>query len=195
MVSKRMTNEERRSQLLRTAFEIVSEEGTEALTLARVAERAGVTKPIAYDHFGTRSGLLIAMYEDYDRKQTEAMHAALAEGGETIGDVAEILSAAYIDCAVSCGPENGAITAALAGTQEMEELLQSCRAAYMEDCRNAFAPFVEMEPQELSSIMVGIVGAAEALSQSAAAGRMTRNEAVRALSSMMVGALVKQSEH
>ncbi|MHC8285601.1 helix-turn-helix domain-containing protein [Pseudomonas sp. XS1P51] len=33
--------------------------GTDALTLATLAERAGVTKPVAYEHFRTRSGLLI----------------------------------------------------------------------------------------------------------------------------------------
>ncbi len=32
--------------------------GTDALTLGHVAECAGVSKPIAYEHFGTRAGLL-----------------------------------------------------------------------------------------------------------------------------------------
>ncbi len=93
-VPKRMTNEQRRSQLLQTAYEIIRSEGTDALTLARVAERAGVSKPVAYEHFETRSGLLIAMYRDYDEQQTKAMRAALEAGGGTIEAVASILSAA-----------------------------------------------------------------------------------------------------
>src|SRR5687768_12055419 len=103
--TKRMSNEQRRNQLLETAYDIVRTEGTDALTLAHVAERAGVTKPVAYEHFGTRSGLLIAMYRDYDEQQTKAMRVALEAGGNTIEDVASILSAAYVDCAVSSGPE------------------------------------------------------------------------------------------
>src|SRR5262245_12468652 len=78
--SKRLDKEARRRQLLDTALAIVREEGTQALTLGRLAERAGVTKPIAYEHFGTRSGLLIALFRDYDARTTEAVHVALRAG-------------------------------------------------------------------------------------------------------------------
>lgn len=189
VVTKRMTNEQRRGQLLQTAFDIVRSDGTDALSLAHVAERAGVSKPIAYEHFGTRSGLLIAMYRDYDEQQTRAMRAALAIGGNTIEDVASILSTAYVDCAVSSGPEYGAITAALSATEEMEELLQSCRDSFLEECRDAFAPFVKVPRKQIQALLVGILGAAEALSQAAAGGRISRSEAIRALSQVMMGSL------
>jgi len=194
VVTKRMTNVRRRGQLLQTAYEIIRSEGTDALTLARVAERAGVSKPVAYEHFGTRSGLLIAMYRDYDERQTEAMRAALAAGGGTIEDVASILSAAYVDCAVSSGPEYGAITAALSATEEMEELLQSCRDSFLAECRKAFAPFVKLPRKRIQGLLVGILGAAEALSQVAADGRMSRSNAIRALSQVMIGSLTQGSE-
>lgn len=186
VATKRMSNEQRRSQLLETAYEIVRTEGTDALTLARVAERAGVTKPIAYEHFGTRSGLLIAMYRDYDEQQTRAMRSALEAGGKTIEDVAAILSAAYVDCAVS-GPYT-AITAALSATDEMDELLQSCRSSFIKDCRHAFAPFVSLPKKKVQALFVGVLGAADALSESAASRRMSRNDAVRTLSQLMLGA-------
>jgi AcrR family transcriptional regulator len=54
---KRLPKEQRREQLLDTALAIVREQGTDAITLSYVAERAGVSKPIAYGHFGTRAGL------------------------------------------------------------------------------------------------------------------------------------------
>lgn len=189
VITKRMTGEQRRRQLLETAFEVIGTEGTDALTLARVAEHAGVSKPIAYEHFGTRSGLLIAMYQDYDEKQTESMRRALKSGGNTIEDVAVILSTAYVDCAVSSGPEYGAITAALSGTDEMEVLLLACRTSFLEECRDAFAPFVKLPKKKIQAVLVGILGAAEALSQSAAAGRVSRQNAIKALSQIMVGSL------
>lgn len=174
--------------MLKTAYDVVRAEGTDALTLARVAERAGVTKPIAYEHFGTRSGLLAELYRDYDEKQTTAMRAALEKRGKTLEDVAAILSAAYVDCAVS-SPEYGAITAALSGSEELEELLQSCRTSFTEECLNAFAPFVDLRRKKIRKLLVGILGAADALSQSAANERLTRNEAVETLSKIMVGSL------
>ena len=60
---RRMSREERQRQLLDVAWRLVREEGTEALTLGRLAEQAGVTKPVVYDHFSTRPGLLAALYQ------------------------------------------------------------------------------------------------------------------------------------
>ena len=51
---RRLSRDERQRQLLEVAWRLVREEGTEALTLGRLAEQAGVTKPVVYDHFGTR---------------------------------------------------------------------------------------------------------------------------------------------
>lgn len=187
--AKRMPKAQRRSRLLEAAHEIVQSEGTDGLTLARVAERAGVTKPIAYEHFGTRAGLLMALYRHYDEQQTLAMRAALEAGGRTLEDVASILSAAYIDCGVLAGPELGAITAALSATEEMEGLLQSCRLSFMAECRAAFAPFIDLRDGQDQAIDVAIIGAAEALSNAAAAGRVSRDEAVAMLARIMAGTL------
>lgn len=190
--SKKMSREQRRSQLLEVAYEIIGAEGTDALTLARVAEQAGVSKPIAYEHFGTRSGLLAALFREYDERQNAAMRAALEARGETTQDVAEILSAAYVDCVVS-SPTCGAIMAALSGSGELEELLQGCRDSFLEDCRQALAPFAPSGGPS-HAILVGVVGAAEFLSQAAAEGRLSRDEAVAALSRVMVGALGQDSQ-
>jgi AcrR family transcriptional regulator len=187
--SKRLSKAERRRQLLETAYEIIREEGTDALTLARVAEGAGVTKPIAYEHFGTRAGLLMAIYQDYDARVTAAMKAALKESGKRIEDVAQILSAAYVDCAVTAGPEQGQVMAALSGTEEMEGLLNDCRDAFIAECLEAFAPFTDLPPAQAHTVMVGIVGAAEALSQAAAAHRLNPEEATKTLANMMIASL------
>ena len=41
-----MSREDRRRQLLSVAWQLVRNEGTDALTLGYLAERAGVTKPV-----------------------------------------------------------------------------------------------------------------------------------------------------
>jgi len=187
--SKRMASEQRRSQLLETAYAIVQAEGTDALTLASLAERAGVTKPITYKHFGTRAGLLAALYRDYEEQQTEAMRQALEAGGKTIADVAAIVGAAYVDCVLSTGPACEAISAALSAYEETKDFRQSSRDYYVEEYRKAFAPFVKLPGPRGAAILAGILGAAEALSQAAAAGRLSRADAVTALTRIMLGAL------
>ncbi|WP_413733412.1 TetR/AcrR family transcriptional regulator [Sodalis sp. RH21] len=56
--SGRLSKAERRRQLLDTVLVIIREEGADRLTLGHLAVRAGVSKPITYEHFNTRAGLL-----------------------------------------------------------------------------------------------------------------------------------------
>ena len=78
MVVKRLRKEDRRVQLLEVARGIVRQQGTEALTLGYLAERANVTKPIPYDHFGDREGLLMALYQDFSDRQLKKFRETLA---------------------------------------------------------------------------------------------------------------------
>jgi AcrR family transcriptional regulator len=187
--STRMPKAKRRRQLLDTAYEIVRAEGTDALTLARLAERAGVTKPITYEHFKTRAGLLAALYRDYEERQTKAMHAAVERGGKTLEDVASIVSAAYVDCVLTAGPECDDIAAALAAFEETKDFLQSSRDYYVAEFGKAFAPFVTLSSRRRNAILAGILGAADALSHNAATGHLSRAEAIAALTDIMLGAL------
>jgi AcrR family transcriptional regulator len=187
--SKRMPKEQRRQQLMRVALEIVREEGTDALTLARLAERAGVTKPIAYEHFGTRAGLLIALFRDYDDKTTEAVRSALAAGGKTLEDAAAILSMAYIDCCLSMGPEINAIFDALSASEETQEFKQAWHEFLIGEFRAAFSPHVKLPRRQGTALLVGLLGAAQGLAEAAGAGKMTRAEAVQALERITVATL------
>ena len=187
--AKKLPRAKRREQLLETAQLIVREEGTDALTLGHLAERAGVSKPIAYEHFSTRAGLLMALCRDYDNQQLDAQRAALEAGGGTVADVASILGAAYVDCVLSMGPEMGMVFAALSATEEMDEFRQSLREGYMAEYRTALSRFVKLPKRGGDAVLSGLLGAAETLSQDAAAGRVSRTEAIAALSQIFVGTL------
>lgn len=189
MSVRRMPRDQRRNQLLETAAAIVRAEGTDALTLARLAEQAGVTKPIAYEHFGTRAGLLIALYRYFDERQAKAVQAALATQAKTLEDVVEILSAAYVDCVLQSGPEFGAIAAALSASEEMDDFRQALREGYVDQYAAALARFAPLSGTAGRAVLLGVIGAADILSQAAAAGRMSRAEAIAALSRIMLGAL------
>lgn len=189
MPGKRLPRDQRRTQLLETAAAIVRAEGTEALTLARVAEQAGVTKPIAYGHFETRAGLLVALYRHFDARQAEAARTALTSRARTLEDAVGILAAAYVDCTLEAGKEFGAIAAALSATEEMDDFRHAMREEYAELYRGALAKYVALPGRAGKAVMLGLIGAADTLSQAAAAGRMGRKDAVDALTRIMLGAL------
>ena len=58
-----MARADRRDQLLDTAQEVFVERGYGPTSMDDVAEAAGVTKPVLYDHFGSKDGLLAAVVE------------------------------------------------------------------------------------------------------------------------------------
>lgn len=55
-----MRRADREQQLLDVAEAVFGERGFQAVTMDEIADRAGVTKPVLYDHFGSKDGLAVA---------------------------------------------------------------------------------------------------------------------------------------
>lgn len=187
----RLTREGRLRQLLDVSWRIIRDEGTDALTLGHLAEQAGVTKPVVYSHFGTRNGLLVALYEEFDRRQTAVMDAALAQSGPTLAEMASVIASSYVDCVLTQGREIPDILAALAGSPELEATKRTYLSAFMEKCRAALAPFAEGKMIATASLWATL-GAAEALSKAAATGEIEPGQAKKTLYQTIV-ALVGRS--
>lgn len=186
---KKLPRDERRAQLLENAHAIVREQGTGALTLGVVADRAGVSKPIAYSHFQTRSGLLIALYKQINDRQVAALAAAVKRTPARLEDVAWVIADAYMNCYVAVGPEWHAIAAALKGDAEMDAYQREMIDGHVRFFVEALAPLSPLPVQEVHRRCVGIVGAAEALSAEMVRGVITGEEAARTLASLITTSL------
>lgn len=173
---RRLTREARYEQLIAAAWALLRTEGMEALTLGKLAEHAGVAKPVVYDHFKTRSGLVAALYLDFDTRQVAIIDAALAASGDTLPAKARVLAAAYVDCVLAQGREIPGIVGALAGSPELEAVRRECAGAFHDKCRKMLAPFAP--GRRLTPLRVrAVLGAAEALSYAAAGGDITAAQA------------------
>ncbi|MBJ8344855.1 TetR/AcrR family transcriptional regulator [Antrihabitans sp. YC2-6] len=71
----RVPEEQRRTELLDAALHLVVVEGHNAVTMAAVAEQAGVTKPVVYGLFANRADLLADLLR---REQEQALAQLLA---------------------------------------------------------------------------------------------------------------------
>lgn len=82
----------RREQVLDVAGAIVVEDGFQAVSIQAVARRAGVTRPIVYEHFGNLQGLLEAVV---DREMARALQqvSATALPDLSSGDAVELMLA------------------------------------------------------------------------------------------------------
>lgn len=172
---KRLSKADRHRQLLDVAWSIVRSHGTDALTLGVLAESAGVTKPVVYDHFGSRTGLLGALYAEYDHRQHVLMDEALRASGKSLTGVAKVIAGAYVQCVMTMGRELPGVSAALAGSPELDALKKQQEAAFLEKCRGALQPFAK-GPLGLAA-MRALLGTAEAVSFAAAAGEIEPAEA------------------
>jgi AcrR family transcriptional regulator len=75
-----MTGRERREQLLDVGRTLFAEKGFEATSIEEIAARAGVSKPVVYEHFGGKEGLYAVVVDremsDLLNRLTDALSAA-----------------------------------------------------------------------------------------------------------------------
>jgi TetR/AcrR family transcriptional regulator len=72
-----------RERLLQAAIALFERKGYAATSIREVVERAGVTKPVLYYHFGSKEGLLAAVIHEGERHFTETLDRAVARPGST----------------------------------------------------------------------------------------------------------------
>lgn len=176
---RRLSKHERRAQLLGVAKELIRDAGTDEFTLGRLAERAGVTKPLVYDHFGDRAGALAELYREFEARQRDALAAALKAAPVDVQAVADVVAKAYIDCCLAEGGELSDIISALAGSPALSQMRQEAEDAYLARCREALEPLAG--PMD-NAALHAIIGAGEALVRNVVAERISPTRARETLS-------------
>ena len=74
----RLPAHQRRRQLLDVAVGVFAENGYHRTSMDQVAEAAGVTKPVLYQHFGSKRKLYLELLDDVGTQLTEAIAKATA---------------------------------------------------------------------------------------------------------------------
>jgi AcrR family transcriptional regulator len=73
----RMTGRERREQLLDVGREVFAERGFEAASIEEIAQRADITKPVVYEHFGGKEGLYAVIVDREVQRLLDRLTEAL----------------------------------------------------------------------------------------------------------------------
>lgn len=77
---KRLTAADRRLQLMDVGRAVFARHGYETTPIEEVATQAGVTKPIVYEHFGSKEGLYAAIVEREMDALVARVSRAISEG-------------------------------------------------------------------------------------------------------------------
>ena len=86
-MSTRLPAPERRRQLLDTALEVFATQGFHATSMNEIADAAGVTKPVLYQHFASKRELYLELLSDVGAALQEGIVKATASAETPRGQV------------------------------------------------------------------------------------------------------------
>src|SRR5213076_3378415 len=97
--SSRLPRHERRRQLLDAALEVFVSQGYHAAAMDDIAERAGVSKPVLYQHFPGKLELYLALLDQHCESLLQSVRTALASTTDNKQRVAATMDAyfAYVE--------------------------------------------------------------------------------------------------
>jgi AcrR family transcriptional regulator len=78
----RMTGKERREQLLDVGRALFAQRGFDATSVEEIAQTAGVSKPVVYEHFGGKEGLYAVVVDREMSRLLDAITGALTSTGK-----------------------------------------------------------------------------------------------------------------
>jgi len=76
----RMSGKERRAQLVEIGRQLFAEKGLEGTSVEEIAAKAGVSKPVVYEHFGGKEGLYAVVVDREMRTLLDMVTSALTAG-------------------------------------------------------------------------------------------------------------------
>jgi len=161
--SRRLTAEQRRQQLFAVALELFAQRGYRATTMDDIAERAGVTKPLLYQHFSSKRALYLELVDSIAQNLLTAIRQAVlrAEGPR---QQVELGFAAYFKLVVNNEAEFRLLYGRdHADDQELGRALRTVEDAIAE----AIDPLIDagLDPDHRRLVAYGIVGMAEGASR------------------------------
>jgi AcrR family transcriptional regulator len=161
--SRRLTAEQRRRQLFTVALELFAQRGFRATTMDDIAEAAGVTKPLLYQHFSSKRALYLELVDSIAQELLAAVRDAVLQADGPRQQV-ELGFAAYFRLVV----RNEAAFRLLYGRdhaddQELGRALRAVEDAIAEAIDPLIAAGLEDDHRRL--LAYGIVGMAEGASR------------------------------
>jgi AcrR family transcriptional regulator len=77
--ARRLTADQRRQQLVAVALELFARRGYRATTMDDIADAAGVTKPLLYQHFSSKRALYLELVDSIARELLAAVRDAVMQ--------------------------------------------------------------------------------------------------------------------
>jgi len=156
MMRTRMTSGERREQLIEVARTLFATNGVDATSVEEIAAAANVSKPIVYEHFGSKDGLYAVIVDREARRLDTAICDALDTPGAGYREILERGTLALLDYIDDC-PEGFRILSRDSGTGTYASILSDV-TIHAEDIMRAQLALRQFDPDLARPMAQAIVG-------------------------------------
>jgi AcrR family transcriptional regulator len=184
--SARLPRSARRRQLLGAAQEVFVAQGYHAAAMDDIADRAGVSKPVLYQHFPGKLELYLALLEEHADAMVAAVREALASTTDNKQRVAATIEAYFRFVDEDGGAFRLVFESDLTNQPEVRERVEGTTLACAELISQVINEDTGLPGEQSRLLAVGLVGMAQVTARYwlADGGSIPRDAASRLLASL-----------
>jgi AcrR family transcriptional regulator len=176
----------RRAQLLAAAQEVFVAQGYHAAGMDDIADRAGVSKPVLYQHFPGKLDLYLALVDQHAEVMVEAVRGALAATTDNKQRVGATIRAYFEFVEREGGAFRLIFESDLTNEDAVRRRVERVTSRCAEAISEVIAEDAGLSPEEAMLLAVGLTGMANVAARYwlATEGSMPRDAAARLLGTL-----------
>ena len=190
----KLTGEARSQQLLVVARQILANDGPAGLTMERIAERSGVTKPVVYRHFANRVAVVKALLEQSWREVDAAVAQRVASAAGP-GEKIRASFSAFLDHTARQDPSFQALVGSVSSDPEIESVRMARWAAQEAVWASGFRQYFGLTPASSDAAAAVLHGALAGAVIHAGRSPEARQEAERVVVTTIFATLRALASH
>ena len=154
----RLPRTERRAQLLAAAQRVFAENGYHAAAMDEIAEVAGVSKPVLYQHFPGKLDLYIALLESHVDELVKRVQTALDSTTENRQRVPATVGAFFDFVSEDAGAFRMVFESDLRGEPAVQDAIERATSASVEAITETITADAGLDEGRARLLAVGLVG-------------------------------------
>ena len=157
----RLPRDQRRIQLLDAASEVFSYKGYHAAAMDDIADAAGVSKPVLYQHFPSKLDLYLALLDQSCDRLVDVVGEALASTDDNADRVIATVAAFYEFISSTGGEFRFVFESDLTGDGAVQRRLSRVNDEISDAIAEVIAGDTSLPPQQAKLLAVSLVGIAQ----------------------------------
>ena len=183
----RLPRDQRRVQLLDAANEVFTSKGYHAAAMDDIADAAGVSKPVLYQHFPSKLDLYLALLDQSCERLVEIVEVALASTEDNADRVVATVAAFYEFVSSDSAEFRFVFESDLTGDRAVQQRLSRVNADISDAIAEVIAEDTSLPVEQAKLLAVCLVGIAQVSARywiSGGTSSVTVDEAKQLVSSL-----------